>query len=230
MIRRLAPALVLAVLVAGCGSTPPPSASASAAATALASPSPPSSPASPAATPGGTSEPATSAPSPSSAPGGPTPSPIATPAGFALTSAAFHVDGAIPARFTCDGRNVSPAMAWTGVPDGTAWLVLIVDDMDAHDFTHWTVYGISPATARLDEGAGSATSTRLAQGTNDFGSVGYGGPCPPSGTHRYVFTLYALAAPLGLSGAPAGAAVRAALAKAHVLGKASITARYARGG
>ena len=233
MIRRLAPALALAVaLVAGCGSTPAPIGSASASASAVSSPTPLVTPSGPGAasstTPGGTNEPPTA--SPSSPPGGPMPSPIANPADFVLTSAAFHVDGVIPARFTCDGRNLSPAMAWTGVPAGTAWLVLIVDDLDAHNFTHWIVYGIAPATTRLDEGAGGANSTRLAQGTNDFGHVGYGGPCPPSGTHRYVFTLYALAAPLGLSGAPDGATVRAALAKADVLGKASISARYARGG
>ncbi len=102
-----------------------------------------------------------------------------------------------------------------------------MDDPDAGHFAHWSAYAIAPGTTRLAEGAGSA-GARLAQGTNDFGRVGYGGPCPPSGTHHYVFTLYALAAPLDLSGAPGASAVRAALAKARVLGKATLTATYHR--
>jgi len=120
-------------------------------------------------------------------------------------------------------------MGWSGTPAGTAWLVLIMDDPDALGFAHWIAYAIPPGTTRLAENAG-APSSRMAQGTNDFGRVGYGGPCPPSGSHRYVFTLYALAAPLGLTGTPRASAVRAALAGARVLGTATLTARYARGG
>ncbi|MFN8631497.1 MAG: YbhB/YbcL family Raf kinase inhibitor-like protein [Chloroflexota bacterium] len=219
MNRRLASALLALGLVAvACGSNPVPSASISASAGPVVTPSP------------GTSASASSAPVATTMPNpndSPTPAPTVT--GFTLTTAAFHTDGMIPARFTCDGRDVSPAMAWTGTPDGTKWLVLIVDDIDAHNFTHWIAYAIAPGTTRLAEGAGAATS-RLAQGTNDFGKVGWGGPCPPSGKHRYVFTLYALAAPLGLAGTPGAADVHAALDKAEILGKASITASYARGG
>lgn len=219
MNRRLASAiLALGLIAVACGSNPVPSASISASAGPVVTPSP------------GTSASASSAPVATTTPNpndSPTPAPTVT--GFTLTTAAFHTDGMIPARFTCDGRDVSPAMAWTGTPDGTKWLVLIVDDIDAHNFTHWIAYAIAPGTTRLAEGAGAATS-RLAQGTNDFGKVGWGGPCPPSGKHRYVFTLYALAAPLGLAGTPGAADVHAALDKAEILGKASITASYARGG
>ena len=227
MIRRLVPALVVVALVLGsCGSgpsSPAPTSSSAAAGSPAPLVTPSGSGAAPTATAGGTNEPVTPGASSSATP---TPTVVA----FTLTTAAFHTDGVIPARFTCDGRDISPAMAWTGTPSGTAWLVLVMDDIDAHDFTHWIAYAIRPGTTRLDEGAGAATSSQLAQGANDFGHVGYGGPCPPSGTHRYVFALSALGAPLGLSGTPDGATVRAALAKAQVLGKASITARYARGG
>ena len=232
----LAALLVVAAVVGGCGSSPPSttspvtSATAPASATPLVTPAGPG--AAPTATPGGTNEPPTPGPTPSpvqSTTGGPVPTPVPTPASrFSLTSAAFHANSVIPAKFTCDGRDVSPAMAWTGTPAGTKWLVLLVDDIDAGNFTHWIAYAISPGTTRLSEGAGAATSAQLAQGTNDFGRVGYGGPCPPSGKHRYVFTLYALAAPLGLDGSPDGATVRAGLAKADILGKASISASYSR--
>jgi Raf kinase inhibitor-like YbhB/YbcL family protein len=158
----------------------------------------------------------------------PAPSPAATSVPrLTLASADFRSGGRIPVRFTCDGRDVSPSLSWTGVPTGTRRLALIVDDPDANHFIHWIAYAIDPEAARLGEGAGAANSA-LRQGTNDFGRVGYGGPCPPSGTHRYVFTLYALAGPLGLDGNPRGAAVRAALAGAVVLAKATLTATYAR--
>ena len=147
---------------------------------------------------------------------------------FALTSAGFHPGGAIPAPYTCDGRDVSPALAWTGVPDGTKSLALLVDDPDARDFAHWIVYAMPAGTSHLAENAGSSGSMSLAQGTNDFGHVGYGGPCPPSGTHHYRFTLYALADALPLTGAPRAAAVRTALAKAKVLGTATLMGTFAR--
>lgn len=159
----------------------------------------------------------------------PTPTPSPTPAGqFALTSGDIRNGAAIPRKFTCDGADVSPALAWSGVPEGTAGLVLLVDDPDARDFAHWVAYAIPPSLSGLAEGAGSPTTQFMPQGTNDFGRVGYGGPCPPSGTHHYRFTLYALAVPLGLSGAPRASAVRAALDKATVLGKVTLTATYAR--
>lgn len=148
-------------------------------------------------------------------------SPPSPPAGFRLTSPAF-VDGApIPREHTCRGADLSPALVWQGVPPGTAALVLFVDDPDARDWVHWTVLDLPGGDGGLP-GAVSPSADQPQQGRNDFGRIGYGGPCPPSGTHRYRFTLYALAAPLGLSGHPNGSALRAALGKATVLGKTTL--------
>lgn len=230
MTRRLvvsAAVGLLAALLAACGTGASPAASA-AAATAAATPSTATSSAAPLSSAAATASPTP----PGSTSGVPvsTPSPTPTPAPtFALTSSAFDEGGAIPSRYTCDGHDVSPALAWSGVPTGAQSLVLLVDDPDANSFAHWIVYAVAPDAAGMAEGAGAKTAS-LAQGTNDFGRVGYGGPCPPSGTHHYRFTLYAVAAPLGLSGAPRAGAVRAALARAAVLGKATLTATYRRGG
>lgn len=149
---------------------------------------------------------------------------------FTLTSSAFAAGGAIPSRFTCDGPDVSPALAWTGVPAGTGALVLYVDDPDARGWVHWIVLDVPGTTnGSLPQGV-SPSAKDPAQGTNDFGRRGWGGPCPPSGTHRYTFTLYALGAPLGLSGSPGGSTVRAALGRATVLGTATLQGTYRRGG
>ena len=149
---------------------------------------------------------------------------------FTLESAAFADGGEIPARFTCDGEDVSPDLTWSGAPDGTAAFVLVVDDPDAAGFVHWIAYDLTGS----DGGglaAGIASSPDAPpQGTNDFGKVGWGGPCPPSGSHRYRFTLSALAAPLGLQGAPNGVELRAAMTRATVLGTAVLQGRYQRGG
>lgn len=151
-------------------------------------------------------------------------------AAFTITSPAFGVGGAIPKEFTCDGANVSAPLAWSGVTAGTAALVLLVDDPDARDFVHWIVLDLPGADGSLPKGV-TPSGTSPQQGTNDFGQIGWGGPCPPSGTHRYRFTLTALGAPLGLSGHPGGGAVRDALAGAGagVLGRATLTATYRRG-
>lgn len=158
----------------------------------------------------------------------PVPTPTPTPR-FALTSSAFADGGAIPRASTCDGADTSPELAWTGVPAAASRLVLLVEDPDARDFAHWIAFSIQPTTTGLARGAGAAGSD-LVQGTNDFGRVGYGGPCPPSGTHHYRFTLYAVADPLGLDGNPRASTVRAALATADILGTATLTATYRRGG
>lgn len=120
---------------------------------------------------------------------------------------------------------MSPPLAWSGVPAGTAALVLFVDDPDGRDWVHWTVLDIPPATTSLPEGV--APSGPPQQGRNDFGNVGYGGPCPPSGIHHYRFTVYAVAARLGLPGTPDGRAVRSALASADVLGKTTLVGTFA---
>jgi Raf kinase inhibitor-like YbhB/YbcL family protein len=147
---------------------------------------------------------------------------------FELSSTAFPPGGAIPTKFTCDGRDISPDLAWSGTPDGTGALVLVVDDPDARGFIHWLVLDLAPsADGSLPPGI-STSAEAPAQGTNDFGRIGWGGPCPPSGEHRYVFTLTALAAPLDLPGAPGGAEVGAALRRATVLGTAVLQGTYRR--
>jgi len=144
---------------------------------------------------------------------------------FSLTSSAFADGDVIPREFSCQGADVSPPLSWAGAPDGTAALVLVVDDIDANGFTHWLVLDLPAGDGSLPQGV-SASAATPQQGRNDFGRVGWGGPCPPSGTHHYRFTLTALAAPLALDGHPDASAVRAALAKANVLGRATLTATY----
>jgi Raf kinase inhibitor-like YbhB/YbcL family protein len=149
-----------------------------------------------------------------------------------LISDAFQAGGTIPALYTCSGRDVSPPLRWRGVPPDARTLALVVDDPDAPRgiWSHWVIYNVpadldhlSPAVprgGRLDWGA--------AQGRNDFGQVGYGGPCPPPGpAHRYYFRLYALDAHLDLR----PGATRAQLLNAlhdHILDQAELMARYAR--
>jgi Raf kinase inhibitor-like YbhB/YbcL family protein len=163
-----------------------------------------------------TPSPPTSPPSPTMSPETPRPTP--TPGPFTLTSSAFDANGPIPAEYTCRGADRSPALAWSGVPAGTQALVLFVDDPDGRDWVHWSVLDLDPASPGLSTGIAPSADPPQ-QGTNDFGKAGYGGPCPPSGTHHYHFTLYALPAPLGLGGHPDGKAVRAALAEASPIAK-----------
>ncbi len=121
-----------------------------------------------------------------------------------LSSPAFEPNGAIPAKYTCQGDDVSPALEWSDVPDGTKSLVLIVDDPDAPDpsapkrvFVHWVIYNLPPTTHALPEGV-KAMPKGARQGENDWKKPAYGGPCPPIGRHRYFFKLYALDAELAL--------------------------------
>jgi Raf kinase inhibitor-like YbhB/YbcL family protein len=146
-------------------------------------------------------------------------------AAFTLTSPAFAANGPIPTEYSCRGADVSPELQWTGVPPGTAALVLFVDDPDGHDWVHWSVLDLPATTVSLPRHVSPSAATPQ-QGRNDFGKVGYGGPCPPSGTHHYHFTLTALAAPIGLSGHPDGAAVRSALATAKKLGSATLIGTF----
>src|SRR5438034_5499352 len=107
-----------------------------------------------------------------------------------ITSSAFQEGASIPSKFTCDGSDTSPPLQIADVPSGAKSLALIVDDPDAPSglFTHWTVWNISPQTSTIGEGS----TPKGVQGTNDFGKSGYGGPCPPSGAHRYYFKISAL--------------------------------------
>ncbi|GIW19724.1 MAG: hypothetical protein KatS3mg065_0020 [Chloroflexota bacterium] len=151
-----------------------------------------------------------------------------TPA-FRLTSSAFGDGEPIPREYTCEGADVSPPLAWSDAPKGTAALVLIVDDPDARGFIHWVVVDIPGAPGGSLPRGVSRTPAAPQEGRNDFGRVGWGGPCPPSGRHRYVFTLSALSAPLRLPGTPDAATVRRAM-EGRVLGVARLTGTYRRGG
>jgi Raf kinase inhibitor-like YbhB/YbcL family protein len=106
---------------------------------------------------------------------------------FTLTSPAFRSGGMIPRRFTCDGADLSPPLRWRDPPAGTRSLAISVIDLDAHGFVHWLAWGL-PATRR----ALAAGQHPPHQALNGFGNRGYGGPCPPSGRHRYRFSVYAL--------------------------------------
>jgi Raf kinase inhibitor-like YbhB/YbcL family protein len=163
---------------------------------------------------------ASTTPTPTSSP---TPKPTPTPP-LTLASSAFANGGAIPARHTCSGADVSPPLAWSHVPQGTVAFALVVVDTDASGFAHWVVSDIPGELAGLAAGQRAGVA-----GRNGFGGVGYGGPCPPpgSGTHHYVFTLYALSHRLGLGGVPTVAQVRAAAAKA-TLATAHITGTFRR--
>lgn len=117
-----------------------------------------------------------------------------------LTSQSFSDNGEIPKKFTCDGEDISPNLAWSGLPEQTKSLALIVDDPDAPDpaapkmvFVHWVLYNIPPELDGLPENLTDETLPQGAKpGINDFKKTGYGGPCPPVGRHRYVHKLYAL--------------------------------------
>ncbi|HBY95813.1 MAG TPA: YbhB/YbcL family Raf kinase inhibitor-like protein [Chloroflexi bacterium] len=149
---------------------------------------------------------------------------------FMLESPAFDEGGQIPTRFTCDGQNVSPPLRWEGEPDNTQSFALIVDDPDAprRTFTHWVLFDVPASLSELAEGtqAGDVGTA----GTNDFGKVGYGGPCPPPshGPHRYFFTLYALDQPaLGLTRGAGRDAVERAIT-GHTLARAQLMGRHER--
>jgi Raf kinase inhibitor-like YbhB/YbcL family protein len=148
-----------------------------------------------------------------------------------LTSV-FDPDGRIPPRYTCEGRDDSPALRWSDVPSDVKSFVLIVDDPDAPGgtFVHWVLYDLPAETRALPEGIPARESVAGGgrQGLNDFGRVGYGGPCPPAGpSHRYVFTLSALDKQLGLAPRKQAADVRRAM-RNHVLAEAQLVARFDR--
>ncbi|HEY9610758.1 YbhB/YbcL family Raf kinase inhibitor-like protein [Allocoleopsis sp.] len=148
-----------------------------------------------------------------------------------LESTAFTANEMIPFLYTCDGQDISPELRWDAPPTGTQSLALIVDDPDAPSgiFVHWVLYDLPPETRQLPQ-AVAATPTLLnggTQGKNDFGKLGYGGPCPPSGVHRYFFKLYALDRELGLKSGATKAQLEAAI-DGHILAAAELIGRYAR--
>lgn len=147
-----------------------------------------------------------------------------TVAQLTLYSDAFAAGGAIPARHTCDGDDVSPPLEWRDTPPEAGAFALIVRDPDARGFVHWVLTDIPNETTSLPEGRGDTIGI---PGQNDFGRVGWGGPCPSSGEHHYEFTLYALTAPLALEGTPTADDVERALG-ANLLGEGRLTGVYSR--
>jgi hypothetical protein len=156
-------------------------------------------------------------------------SPTEVIATFKLSSAAFIEGGAIPREHTCDGRDTSPPLAWSDAPPSAASLALLMDDPDAGGFVHWVAFNLAPATSGSLAAGFSASPGAPPQGRNGFGRTGYGGPCPPSGAHRYVFRMLALDARLSLTGTPSAADVLGA-ARGHVLAEARLSGTYRRGG
>ena len=143
-----------------------------------------------------------------------------------LTTSAFPAQGRIPARYTCEGEDVSPPLSWTDPPPGARSLALIVEDPDApgRTFTHWLAWGIDPGRGRLEEGERAPR-----EGRNDFGAPGWRGPCPPMGhgPHRYVFRLLALDTEIDL---PPGAGRRdlERALEGHVLAETTLVGVYER--
>jgi Raf kinase inhibitor-like YbhB/YbcL family protein len=155
---------------------------------------------------------------------------------LAISSPAFQAGGAIPKQYTCEGADISPALAWTGVPAGAKTFALIVDDPDAPDpkapkrvWVHWVLYNI-PVTAKglAENEAKAGVPAGALAGLNDWKRTGYGGPCPPIGRHRYVHKLYALDVVLPDLGKPTKAQLIDAM-KNHILAEAQIIGTYEKG-
>jgi len=150
-----------------------------------------------------------------------------------LSSTAFENGDDIPAKYTCEGQDVSPPLKWDGVPADTRSLVLIVDDPDAPDpqaprmtWVHWVVYNIPVEADGLPEGVSCrAMPAGAEEGVNDWKKIGYGGPCPPVGRHRYFHKLYALDILLDVMKKPTKSQIEAAM-QGHVIGQAELMGTY----
>jgi|SRR3954463_10750377 Raf kinase inhibitor-like YbhB/YbcL family protein len=150
-----------------------------------------------------------------------------------ITSAAFEQGRDIPARYTCEGQDVSPPLEWSDLPRNAKTLALIVDDPDAPDpakpqrvYVHWVVYNIPASVDSLKENASKDGMPKGAlQGNNDWGKAEYGGPCPPIGRHRYFFKLYALDTALAVSSAATKADLERAM-QGHVVGSGELMGTY----
>ncbi len=150
-----------------------------------------------------------------------------------ITSSAFAQNGAIPKKYTCDGGDTSPPVAWSDVPAGAKSLALIVDDPDAPDpaaprmtWVHWVLYNLPPSSGGLAEGVKNLPAG-TAEGMNDWQRTGYGGPCPPVGRHRYFHKLYALDTVLQGLKKPGKAALEKAM-QGHVIARAELIGTYQR--
>lgn len=149
-----------------------------------------------------------------------------------ITSSAFSEGGKIPQKYTCDGEDASPPLAWSGIPAGTQSLALIADDPDAPvgTWVHWVLYNIPPDLSGLPEGIAKTASVEDTglQGNNGFRKAGYGGPCPPKGKpHRYFFKLYALDMILGLEAGASKADLEEAM-QGHILAQGQLIGLYGR--
>lgn len=149
-----------------------------------------------------------------------------------LKASAFQPGSDIPAQFTCDGSDISPALSWTAPPEGTQSFALIMDDPDAPrgTFVHWLLYDLPASERELPEDLPPQRTlpSGARQGRNDFGKVGYGGPCPPPGPpHRYYFRLYALDTRLDVKAGATRTQLDRAM-RGHVLAQAELMARYRR--
>jgi len=158
--------------------------------------------------------------------------------GFHLNSPTWHEGGTVPMENVfngsgCSGKNASPALSWSGAPQSTKSFAVTLFDPDAptgHGFWHWTVFDLPASTTELSAGAGSRPPSGAIQCRNDWGTVGYGGPCPPSGsTHRYVLTVWALNVEHLQSQADTSPAKVAAELRTHTLGTAQMTVRFGTG-
>jgi Raf kinase inhibitor-like YbhB/YbcL family protein len=155
--------------------------------------------------------------------------------GLTITSPAFSHNGEIPKRCTCDGQDISPALEWSGIVEGTKSLVLIVDDPDAPDpaapkmtWVHWVLYNIPADASGLPEGVRAQDLPKgTKEGLNDWKRTGYGGPCPPIGRHRYFHKLYALDIVLADLGKPTKKQLEKAM-QGHILSKAELIGTYQR--
>lgn len=154
---------------------------------------------------------------------------------FNLTSPSFSDQGLIPVRHTCDGEDLSPALIWTGLPENTESLVLIVDDPDAPDpdapertWVHWVLYNIPATAGQLPENViTDCLPTGSLEGINDWGRTGYGGPCPPIGVHRYFHKLYALDTILPDLNKPTKAILEKVM-QGHIIAHTELIGRYSR--
>ncbi|MNK99002.1 putative kinase inhibitor protein [compost metagenome] len=145
-----------------------------------------------------------------------------------LRSPAFENGEPIPPRYTCEGENLSPPLAWSGVPEKARAMALVLDDPDAPAkvWVHWVLYNLPPDAGMLPEGTQGLKATAR-EGRNDFGDLGYGGPCPPRGTHRYRFRLFALDEHLDVGEGCSKSELLTAM-EGHVLAEAELTGTYAK--
>jgi Raf kinase inhibitor-like YbhB/YbcL family protein len=156
----------------------------------------------------------------------------AAPMSITITSSAFAPNAEIPSKYTCEGDDASPPLAWTGAPSNTKSFALIVDDPDAPDpkapkmtYVHWVLYDIPAAVTSFDKGASTHLPSGVREGINDWKRTGWGGPCPPIGRHRYFFKLYALGATLGDLGSLTKPALERAM-KGHILAQGELVGTY----